>query len=269
MPTAALPPNRTHRLLLLAMTWGLLTLGACLLEDAGTDLNAPRTVGPATDAGLVDGSAPALDGAPTISGPRDAAVIVPILGLPQQMGCADGSREGFLDASTVGWTHIAGCGGAWTIPGILKGVSLVPQCNRLSGNTGQNRMGVGCSAADLCAGGWHLCSSPGDVAVSSPSDCEGAVPADGVGFFAAVGGAAPIGACAVALGQTNDVHGCGTFGQPEVETCFPLDRRLDFSDCLASEGLWYCGELADHFNEAARVVKMRPENGGVLCCRDR
>ncbi len=264
-----MPSNRSHLLPWMLPFWGVLTFGACLFEEAGTGARSPRIFDAATDSGLVNTTAPVSDAAPNKPAPRDAAVMVPIFGLPQQMGCSDGSREGFLDASNLGWTQIAGCGGAWTIPGILKGVSLVPQCNRLSGNTGQNPMGIGCSPADLCAGGWHLCSSPGDVAVSSPSDCEGAVPADGVGFFAVVGGAAPVGACAVALGQTNDVHGCGTFGQPEVETCFPLDRRLDFSDCLASAGLWHCGEFADHLNEAARVVKVRPENGGVLCCRDR
>jgi hypothetical protein len=249
--------------------WGLLTLGACLFEDAGTGGGSPQIIDAPTDAGLTDASASGSDAAPGKPVMRDAAAILPILGLPQQMGCSDGSREGFLDASDKGWNRIAGCAGAWTIPGILKGVSLVPQCNRLSGNTGQNPVGLGCSAADLCAGGWHLCASPGDVAFSSPSDCEGAVPADGIGFFAAAGGATPVGTCAVALAQSNDVHGCGTFGQPEVETCFPLDRRLDFSDCLASDGLWQCGEFSDHLNEAARVVKLRPENGGVLCCRDR
>jgi hypothetical protein len=247
----------------------LLTLAACLFEDAGTGVGAPYSVDATSDTAVLDAMSPRPDAALMRPSARDAAVVVPIVGPPQQMGCSDGSREGFLDASDKGWNRIAGCGGAWTIPGILKGVSLVPQCNRQSGNTGQNLLGVGCSAADLCAGGWHLCEAPGDVAASSPSDCEGAVPADAEGFFAAVGGAAPIGACAVVLGYSNDVHGCGTFGQPEVETCFPLDRRLDFSDCAASDGLWQCGAFADHFNEAARVVKLRPENGGVLCCRDR
>jgi len=265
-------PNRPLPSQTLAWVIAVLALGspaACFFEDAGTAAGVVPVVNPAVDSGAESGVTAVPDASPGRPMMRDAAVVVPIVGTPQQMGCSDGSREGFLDASDKGWNRIAGCAGAWTVPGLLKGISLVPQCARQSGNTGSNRLGVGCSAADLCAGGWHLCESPGDVAESSPSDCEGAVPADAVGFYAVAGGAAPIGACASVLGQSNDVHGCGTYGQPEVETCFPLDRRLDFSDCLASDGLWQCGAFAEHLSEAAVVVKPRPENGGVLCCRDR
>ena len=94
------------------------------------------------------------------------------------------------------------------------------------------------------------------------------MPPGALAFFAVAGGAAPVGACAPVPEYTNDVHGCGTFGQPEAQDCFPLDRRLEFTDCLASGGIWQCGSRADHLGEALVVIKTSANLGGVLCCRD-
>jgi hypothetical protein len=129
---------------------------------------------------------------------------------------------------------------------------------------------VGCSAADLCAAGWHLCRNPDDVAAhSSSGGCEGAVVAGEQRFFLVAVGASPMGICAPDGTASNDLHGCGGLGQAEAETCAPLSRRMGFADCLATGGTWSCGQSdADSLGEAALVTKPGLGLGGALCCKN-
>src|SRR5262245_3879393 len=78
-------------------------------------------------------------------------------GAVSRIGCADGTREGFQ--SQTKYPTIAACSGAWTIPGLIANDTLVPRCQRRAGNDGANTSGQGCSVADLCAEGWHVCES--------------------------------------------------------------------------------------------------------------
>jgi hypothetical protein len=78
---------------------------------------------------------------------------------PLISGCSDGTREWFFDI--VKHPFIAGCSGAWNITGLRIDANTVrntPTCSRSSGNTGINLNGTGCSAVDLCANGWSICS---------------------------------------------------------------------------------------------------------------
>lgn len=180
-------------------------------------------------------------------------------------GCADGTREGFRDDRR--WPRIAGCAGGFARPGVV-GI-LAPMCNRRAGDGSDNPTGAGCSAADLCAGGWHVCRDGADVAASSPTGCEGCVKAGEPRFFLVAAGAWPSGACAADPAAATDLHGCGGKGQPEVPACAPLVRRMGFADCLATKGVWSCGATpADRNREAALVSKSSPSMGGVLCCKD-
>src|SRR4051794_35911064 len=45
----------------------------------------------------------------------------------QDVGCSDGSREGFVDGSA--FTNIAACSGGWSIPGLLADTTKTQACN--------------------------------------------------------------------------------------------------------------------------------------------
>jgi hypothetical protein len=188
-------------------------------------------------------------------------------GDPAQMGCADGSREGFT--SVMDWPDIAGCSGAWSVPGLLGPQARDPSCLRQAGNDGLDPFGEGCGVSDLCAPAWHVCRDAADVRVSSPSGCESAVQSAEPRFFLTLAGASPQGICAPDRNAANDLHGCGTLGQSESAACEPLDRRLTYAECEASMGVWSCGGPGEHLIEAALVSKTASAFGGVLCCRDR
>jgi hypothetical protein len=107
------------------------------------------------------------------------------------------------------------------------------------------------------------------VEARSPSGCEGCTAAGEPRFFAVAGGASTMGICSPEREAANDLHGCGGYGQPESAGCAPLTRRMGFADCLASHGVWSCGNApADSTHEAAIVTKPGIGLGGVLCCRD-
>jgi hypothetical protein len=227
---------------------------------AGSDAAANPDTAPWPD--TVETPAPDAT-APTL----DAGEPPGIPGPPLVVGCSDGTREGFRDF--VNWPNIAGCAGAFAVPGVIGSPTLLPACDLQAGDDSANPGGAGCNAADLCAPHWHLCRNGADVAEHSPTgDCESCVPAGEPRFFLVAGGASQMGICAPDPEATNDVHGCGGFGQPESAACAPLARRLGFADCQATSGVWSCGGAADSLREAAVVSKPGITLGGVLCCRD-
>lgn len=234
------------------------------MDSAGVDVLA--------DGGGEDTQPNSWGTVPMRSTPPDArpfaASELPVTrGDPKSLGCADGTREGFLDPR--GWRDIAGCAGAFSVKGLLSRDALMPGCAYQAGNTGENPMGVGCSVADLCAQGWHVCRNAEEVASASPTDCESAADPEHPQFFLVRAGASSQGVCAPVAVAANDLHGCGTLGQPESEACQPLERRLSFADCAASSGAWICGGADDPHNEANLVHKPLATLGGALCCRDK
>jgi Putative metal-binding motif len=196
--------------------------------------------------------------------------------------CSDGTREGFLDSNA--YPQIAGCSGGFSVPGLLG--ALTPKCAHNAGNSGPNPKGLGCSAADLCAPGFHVCKSADDVKAHSPTGCVNAAP-EGNLFFA-TGQSGPgcamcsLGSntnpavckgcsCADDCAQTaltsNDLFGCGSFGG-SVSGCSLLDRTSG-DLCAGIAPWWSCGVVgADDCNEANVVTKPSSVGGGVLCCSD-
>jgi hypothetical protein len=246
--------------------WALLLLaGGCLVFDAGVvdpydGDAAPPPVFPAdAAAGPVD--APHLDAAREVA--RDEAGVP---GKPEQMGCADGTREGFI--SLTDWPAIAGCSGAWSLGGLLSPEARAPACMREAGNDGLNAFGEGCGVADLCAAGWRVCRDANDVRRHSPSGCESAVNSVEPRFFLVLAGASAQGICSPDRNAANDLHGCGNLGQSESSACEPLNRRMTFAECQASRGVWVCGGPGEHLTEAALVSKSDSALGGALCCRE-
>ncbi|MBM4371044.1 MAG: hypothetical protein FJ098_05285 [Deltaproteobacteria bacterium] len=211
-----------------------------------------------------------------------------------EAGCADGAREGFLDADT--YTHIAGCAGAWSLPGITPD-TVQPACGLQGGDDGPKPEGGGCSSHDLCAAGWHVCSTWQEVAQKSPTGCAGATPPDAKPkslFFAIRQPSFNGSVCGEWGDGFNDVFGCGNLGAglgPD-KGCGPLDRVLastqpdtcGFNEAEPSLGPWECvGGPDSHLNEGLHVTKDgcpgtscsydgypvgSSDKGGVLCCRD-
>ena len=235
----------------------------CRVLSSGLPNQDGGTTGPGRDVGQDQAYAGLGSDQPAI----DAGEPPGLLGPPAVVGCADGTREGFRDFTV--WQDIAGCSGGFSIAGVVGSAGQVPACARQAGDTSANPAGADCSAADLCAAGWHLCQDGSDVAAHSPSGgCEGCVPGDEPRFFLVASGASPMGICSNDPGARNDLHGCGSRGEPESPDCWPLTRRMGFADCLATDGIWVCGSADESLAEAAVVNKTGPTLGGVLCCRD-
>ncbi|MEM6993286.1 MAG: hypothetical protein AAF721_22425 [Myxococcota bacterium] len=176
------------------------------------------------------------------------------------VGCSDGEREGFLDL--VVYTEIAGCAGGWDVPGILN--TTDPACDRMAGDDALNIEGQGCTVADLCAEGWHVCESASDVDDKSPNGCVGATEDVVFNHFFATRQSG-VGQSACSAGA-NDFHGCGNIGAAGLDaSCDPLDRTSqDLCSGLAAP--WSCP--GSNVMEANQVVKPGSALGGVLCCTD-
>jgi hypothetical protein len=214
------------------------------------------------------------------------------------IGCSDGTREGFLD--TTMYPDIAGCAGGWSIPGIMgfnPGTApdcpsiatfdtLDPACGRQAGNSSANPNGTGCNVADLCAAGWHVCTSSADVMSHSPTGCDGAAPDSTSVFFATRQSSTGCGVCATgtAIGPqctpascntgcaqtaaiSNDVFGCGNIGSTPSSACGPLNE-FSQNECSSLPSPWSCNDSTSGECEAYVVTKSSPAAGGVLCCSD-
>jgi hypothetical protein len=243
-----------------------------------------------------------LGGCPPIilpGGPLDGGARLP---LPDGgAGCADGTREGFLSLTT--YPFIAACSGGWSVPGITAAGStqapVVPTCARDAGNDSSNADGAGCSAADLCAAGWHICQGFEEVAADSDAGCADAVPSS----FGANNGSNYVlfgiaqhshgsGVCLDTPGDDNDVFGCGAFGEmlSASNQCAPLTQTLastvagscGYAQASPPNGPWQCLG-SNSLNEGDFVTKDgcpgnscneggftygSSDKGGVLCCRD-
>lgn len=281
----------THRALLLS----LVMLGC----GARTGLESPSSS--RMDGGMIDGGMDAPADTPDVAfldvpfdggsdAPIDGGTDAPIDGgtdapdatLLPLLGCADGEREGFLDR--IRHARIAGCSGGFSVPGLL--VESPSRCSRAGGDDGSNPNGIGCSATDLCAEGWHVCRGADEVMTVSPGGCDGVAGGEPA-FFATRQSGPGCGICTrsgtrtCGLGEcstecrpdptpgslmANDLFGCGTLGDLPDGNCAPLDR---FSNnlCGATTAPWSCPGSTG-FDEALVVQKNGPERGGVLCCRD-
>lgn len=212
------------------------------------DVAKPKHDGGAGDAGL-----DANDAAPADATTADAAEAD---SGPNTVGCSDGTREAFTDP---GYVNVAGCAGGWSVPGVLSTESMAPVCNRNSGNSSANPTGAGCSVADLCAVGWHVCQSSAEFLTKSPSGCATIAANE----LYVTRQSEDNGLCAPPP-ASNNLVGCGTgLGQVASTTCAPLNRELHEPECTG--GIWVCGNVTA---EALQVTKTAASQGGVICCSD-
>jgi len=187
-------------------------------------------------------------------------------------GCADGTREGYLDPKV--YPTIAACAGAWDTPGLDSIAARTPQCNRGAGNDGIRPDGHGCSVADLCKTGWHVCTTARGVADGTmDSGCNDAVaPAGNTPVFYVTRQRATGLVCDVNANPTgtDNLYGCGNIGPPaDPNSCAPLTRMMRDIDC-AMNPPWMCsdGPIGTSQDEYNVVTKSNSSRGGVLCCHD-
>ena len=142
--------------------------------------------------------------------------------------------------------------------------SASPACGREAGNSGANPAGQGCTVADLCAAGWHVCRSAVEVGADSGGvGCP--PPREPPELW--LTRQTSMAMSAVCGDSDNNLVACGTMGEPADGSCMPLERVVFFSHC--DEAGWSCGTAAEGDLEAAVVTKTMPVvGGGVLCCRD-
>jgi hypothetical protein len=186
--------------------------------------------------------------------------------LVSAVGCADGTREGFR--TLADYPDVAACAGGWTVAGLVAPETQVPQCDRGAGNDGAHPDGAGCSVADLCAEGWHVCESAREFAAKA-SSCDNAFPGGAVKMFFATRQRGP-GTTCDPLNETgtNNVYGCGNFGSNANAACAPFMHMLRDADCKNNPP-WMCVNGAINYSttELLDVTKPGSDHGGVLCCR--
>jgi hypothetical protein len=181
---------------------------------------------------------------------------------PMQSGCRDGQREGFKD--DVAHPSIAACAGGFDIPGTQTAAAV--ECMQ-AGDDSDNAAGLGCSAGNLCASGWHVCNGSAEADVDSAGlGCPDDAAPDA--FWITGQTQNSDGTQCISSGN-NNVIGCGDLGD-DVSSgyqCEPLERRLRFDDCGAPSRIapWLCDDAAA---ESAAIVKPGADRGGVLCCQD-
>jgi hypothetical protein len=182
----------------------------------------------------------------------------------QNVGCADGAREGFSNISLS--PNVAGCSGAWSLPDVRN---VTRTACTTPGDDGSNTAGTACRAIDVCAANWHICATAAEITTASyTNSCTGiANMGDPNYFFVTQQSGVGSGSCDAT--GSNDLFGCGNYGGalvgPGITNCPPLNY---FSNNLCSSlgAPWSCG--SDGVNEIANVTKTNSTNGGVLCCRD-
>lgn len=170
------------------------------------------------------------------------------------VGCADGTREGFVDHVT--YPTIAGCAATWNGALSLRAARTAAACGG----------GVACAApADACASSWHVCATsglPSDVTTRIDSaECLSAGGASGTSFVAATSHCTSFGPCVYTT-----PYGCAASGGcSEPVCCGP--------SCATTAG---CKAAA--YADPDTLIAGSTSNGcgallasaatGVLCCRD-
>ncbi|MSP62684.1 MAG: hypothetical protein EXR72_20615 [Myxococcales bacterium] len=177
-------------------------------------------------------------------------------------GCTNnGGRRATGDP---GLPRVAFCPAAWSVAGIVSGDAAVKKCG---GKPDAN--GTGCTPADNCATGWHVCTGDKDaldhgLTVAACQSAPAGMYATGHrGGLEIMGPGMRAPSCNSLGGIAEFVMGCGTLGT-SVKSCSILQHAMGAMECT---GVWSCGSggmaLAGDL-----VKKSGLELGGVICCQD-
>ena len=177
-------------------------------------------------------------------------------GKPEDVGCADGQREGFSNLER--FPNVAGCLARWEGKKSLR----APVTKKACGDDNKTKCA---SPGDVCAEGWHLCGVGG-----SNQDLAERVTGQ---------------ECDKEAGPGKFVAAMSHLQEPKV--CPPLPTKETVFDCLA-EGIGAesvcCGEGCSFgkcrhgvWKSKTKISRGKAEgcgssssrrNGGLLCCRD-
>ncbi len=238
------------------------------------ELDEPLTG--ADDATLpVSGTVIQISGEMISSGDAEAECPKPWVGATgDKFGCADGTREGFINMVT--YPKIAAWGGAWDVPG---GHNPDPAGEMTAGNDGENAAGTGCNVADLCAEGWHVCLGKDDVLSRNPLGCGGIMDgAQSPAFFLARTSSVGAFNCSQDStlfgdpGTSNDLFGCGdlgcstksqkTLGSCGSKGCDPLDTCEGCEEGKCADGTLCkpgtCFPLTLGSHDLCKTLKVMP-----------
>lgn len=249
----------------------LLGTSMLLLACGGSEGNPLLGDGSAVDTGTGGDGSTAMDSGVVDTGDMDTGSVMDVrmdMGVVvSPLGCSDGTREAFVNMGTH--KNIAGCSGGWSVAGVTTQSSMSPQCGRIAGNTSVNLMGNGCSVEDLCAAGWHVCSSSAEVQMKSGTGvCDTVSMLSSPGFWLTRQSEDMNGNCV--QGGHNNILGCTlgqTGGLAPGQNCAPLDSAMWYGMCQNFPP-WQCGNSGTSQSEADLVTKGGSSGGGVICCRD-
>jgi hypothetical protein len=175
-------------------------------------------------------------------------------GDPSVVGCADGTREAFLDQGT--YPKVAGCMATWADAADMRAAPSGVACG--------DRIGACDVPADACASGWHVCGAAGAVSELrsfSPLECTNA----GNGMFISA-----ISHCASqSLTCTYDDSASATYACYASGWC--SEAVCCGSDCtrvgLCPDGVWAGLTHITPSQSNGCGATVAPADGGVLCCR--
>jgi hypothetical protein len=172
-------------------------------------------------------------------------------GEPEVQGCADGQREGLIDAAQ--YPEIAGCLGTWPGAHSLREP-------RAGGPCGDD-LGACTAPADLCAPGWRICGATGEIADVSRLSAQACREAGGATYAAALSH------CATDAGCEYDplTYPCLDAGWCSEAVCCGAGCT---GQGACPDGIWP-GEtrIVTHTGASCGQAESR-RTGGVLCCRE-
>jgi hypothetical protein len=202
------------------------------LDNVQVQLGAP----PGTTEEVIDGTA-VIHGAP---------------GEPNLIGCADGRREGLIDADR--YPNIAGCLASWSGKLSLRAPATGAACG--------DGLGACAAPADACAPGWHVCASQGsfrELLQISADECDAA---GGGRFVAGLSHCGSQLSCAIASSPDNG-YACYDEGHCSEPVC--CGTRCSSGACTS--GVWPSQtHIAVGTDQGCGAVSAS-RAGGILCCR--
>jgi hypothetical protein len=189
-----------------------------------------------------------------VEGGRVIRVQQGIPGAPEQIGCADGQREAFVDAAA--YSTIAGCLASWNGAQSMR----APRTGAACGDDGSPCAVPG----DACAAGWHVCGDGGamaDLRQISGAECESA----GGGRFSAA-----VSHCISQSGCQYDpapaaIYPCFESGWCSEPVCCGADCG-EFGSCR--DGAWPNATHIPVGQDQGCGATLSQRAGGVLCCRN-
>lgn len=174
-------------------------------------------------------------------------------GDPAMVGCADGQREAFVDASA--FPAVAGCLGEWAGTMSLRAPATGAAC-------GDDRGACG-APADACAPGWHVCGASGKINEVFAIGADSCERAGGGRFVAAISHCEEQVDCTYDRPDTGDYQ-CFERGWCSEPVCCGNDCG-DFGVC--ADGVWpgktHIPLGQDQGCGAINASRAR----GVLCCK--